>query len=146
MLDNTEWREKTRPSLLLLLLLVAFVMAACADDNAWRNDPPMSLHEISNTPTITQPLAPTLMAAPATPTLTTTPGIYHNPNLGLIIPGAEAQQTAATMLFETPGVGLALLSADERQMEMIQKTPVYDQPGGQVQPGEAYPTSKRAAR
>lgn len=208
MLGNTEWRRKTWPSLLLLLSLVAFVMTACTDEAAWRNDTPMSPRETPEAPLLTQPLAPTLTTAPATPTPTTAPGTYHNPNLGisfkyppdwervgddkyqgkdgffqisqyhsiasglsdayhrvsfrmvractwevnavpgkygqnpiinllsdypgsaqcLIIPGANAQQTAATMLLETLGGGLALLNADERQMKNIQKTLVFDQP------------------
>ena len=55
-----------------------------------------------------------------------------------ITPGAGAQLVNPTLLIETPGGGLALLRADERQMELIQRTLVYDQPGGQAQPGEEY--------
>lgn len=60
----------------------------------------------------------------------------------LITPGAEAQQANPTILIETPGGGLALLHTDERQMERIQRTLVYDQPGGRAQPGEEYPYSE----
>jgi hypothetical protein len=58
-----------------------------------------------------------------------------------ITPGAGAQQASPTLLFETPG-GLALLRADERQMELIQRTLVYEQSAEQAQPGEEYPYSE----
>lgn len=81
------------------------------------------------------------------------PGQYgRNPELRLlndvperaqcqITPGEGAQITGQTLLLETPGEGLVLLRADERQMELIQRTLVYDQPGGGTQPGEEYPYS-----
>lgn len=58
-----------------------------------------------------------------------------------ITPGAGAQQASPTLLFETPNEGWGLLHADERQMALIQRTLVYDQPGGRAQQCEEYPCS-----
>ncbi|MEJ2353430.1 MAG: hypothetical protein P8Y03_26915, partial [Anaerolineales bacterium] len=59
----------------------------------------------------------------------------------LISPGAGALQDSAALLLETPNEGWGLVQADARQMEVIQRTLVYDQPGGRAQPGEDYPYS-----
>jgi hypothetical protein len=50
-------------------------------------------------------------------------------------------QDSPALLLETPNEGWGLVQADERQMEVIQRTLVYDQPGGRAQPGEDYPYS-----
>jgi hypothetical protein len=57
----------------------------------------------------------------------------------LISPGAGALQDSPALLLETPNEVWGLVQADERQMEVIQRTLVYDQPGGRAQPGEEYP-------
>ena len=59
----------------------------------------------------------------------------------LISPGAGALQDSPALLLETPNEGWGLVQADARQMALIQRTLVYEQPGGRAQPGEDYPYS-----